>query len=245
MKFRDLKANDIDIRVGQIGDGYFTLLLYKDARVDMDILDETVGAEKWQREHYEVKGNLFCRVGIFTDDLGWAWKSDCGTESNTEKEKGESSDSFKRACINWGIGRELYTAPKIFINGNCKKGDKKLTYKDFEVESIEIKDKIITKLEISAYNNESKKRETVYPKTKKTETPKETSKKSEILEKKTNGRVLEILNCELDNQSKLVYLIKEKFIPQEKALKALNGEKANDIPKETFVKLIKDLTNEN
>ena len=115
MKFRDLRANEIDARVGQIGEGYCTLLLYKDARVDMDILDETVGKDNWQRKHYEVKGNLYCSVGINTLDNGWVWKDDCGTESNTEKEKGESSDSFKRACVNWGIGRELYTAPQIYI----------------------------------------------------------------------------------------------------------------------------------
>jgi hypothetical protein len=86
----------------------------------MNILDETVGAENWQREHYECKGNLFCRVGIWCNNA-WVWKADCGTESNTEKEKGESSDSFKRACFNWGIGRELYTAPKTKIKGHTNK----------------------------------------------------------------------------------------------------------------------------
>jgi len=122
MEFRTLKANEIDVRVGQVTKKGAMLLLYKDARADMNILDETVGAENWQREHYEVKGNMFCRVGIAhiirtTDDVKyeWIWKSDCGTESNTEKEKGESSDSFKRACVNWGIGRELYSAPQLFV----------------------------------------------------------------------------------------------------------------------------------
>ena len=76
-------------------------MLYKDARCDMNILDETVGAESWQREHYECKGNMYCKVGIWCD-AQWVWKSDCGTESNTEAEKGEASDSFKRACVNWG-----------------------------------------------------------------------------------------------------------------------------------------------
>lgn len=123
MEFRALKENEIDVRVGQIYAGKgVTFLLYKDARVDQNILDETVGAERWQREHYEVKGNLFCRVGIYFDNIGWVWKSDCGTESYTEKEKGESSDSFKRACVNWGIGRELYTAPLIWVKAeNLKK----------------------------------------------------------------------------------------------------------------------------
>lgn len=117
MEFRCLKSDEIDLRIGTVGDGYYTLLLYKDARCDMNILDETVGAENWQRDHKEVKGNLYCKVGIWFDDKKqWVWKEDCGTESNTEKEKGEASDSFKRACVNWGIGRELYTAPKIYVN---------------------------------------------------------------------------------------------------------------------------------
>ena len=93
MKFRDLTANEIECRVQSVKQNGLVLLLYKDARCDMNILDETVGAENWQREHYECKGNLFCRVGIRHLD-GWVWKSDCGTESNTEAQKGEASDSF-------------------------------------------------------------------------------------------------------------------------------------------------------
>ena len=118
IKFRKLTADEVEVRVGAVGSKYVTLLLYKNARVDMQILDETVGPEAWQREHYECKGNLFCRVGIYFSDYpapGWVWKADCGSESYTEKEKGEASDSFKRACVNWGIGRELYTAPTIFV----------------------------------------------------------------------------------------------------------------------------------
>jgi len=118
MKFRKLKAEEIDVRVGTVINNAkwqgVTLLLYKDARVDMDILDETVGSNCWQRKHYEVKGNMYCSVGIKCDNE-WVWKDDCGTESNTEKEKGEASDSFKRACVNWGIGRELYSSPKIMV----------------------------------------------------------------------------------------------------------------------------------
>lgn len=114
MNFRKLKPSEIDLRVGTVTGKGVSFLLYKDARVDMTILDETVGAENWQRDHFELKGNLFCRVGIKCGDE-WVWKADCGTESRTEKEKGESSDSFKRACVCWGIGRELYTAPFIWV----------------------------------------------------------------------------------------------------------------------------------
>lgn len=118
IKFRALQADEIDCRVSQFTEkngecNGAVLLLYMDARACMQILDETVTPERWQREHYECKGNLFCRVGIKCDD-SWIWKSDCGVESYAEKEKGESSDSFKRACFNW-FGRELYTAPFIWI----------------------------------------------------------------------------------------------------------------------------------
>lgn len=114
-KPRLLQADEIECRVGTCNGKGVSLLLYKNARVDMAMLDELFGAENWQREHYECKGNLFCRVGVRTAD-GWVWKSDCGTESKTEAEKGEASDSFKRACVNWGIGRELYTAPFVWVN---------------------------------------------------------------------------------------------------------------------------------
>lgn len=121
MKFRSLRADEIKVRVERVTSKGAVLLLYKDARVDMDILDDTVGPENWQRKHYERKGNMFCSVGInvnFSDKNAppeWVWKDDAGTESYTAKEKGESSDSFKRACVNWGIGRELYSAPHIFV----------------------------------------------------------------------------------------------------------------------------------
>lgn len=132
ISFRALNPEEVEVRVGQVGRnfkikepvrtegnaavyaGYATFLLYKDARVDMTILDEVVGPERWSRDHKEIKGNLYGGIGIyFPETKNWVWKWDCGTESNTEKEKGEASDSFKRAGTNWGIGRELYTAPRI------------------------------------------------------------------------------------------------------------------------------------
>lgn len=124
MKFRKLEAKEIECRVQSVKSNGLALLLYKDARCDMNILDETVGSDNWQRNHELVNGNLFCNVGIrFNRENGhgeWVWKQDVGTESNTEKEKGQASDSFKRACFNWGIGRELYTAPFIWVkNSDC------------------------------------------------------------------------------------------------------------------------------
>lgn len=121
MKFRALKASEIDCRIQSIGQNKTgavgtTILLYKDARVDMNILDETVGAMNWQREHSVVNGNLYCTISIWDEvKEQWISKSDVGTESDTEKEKGQASDSFKRAGFNWGIGRELYSAPFVYI----------------------------------------------------------------------------------------------------------------------------------
>lgn len=121
MKFRALKVSEIDCRIQSIGQNKTgavgtTILLYKDARVDMNILDETVGAMNWQREHSVVNGNLYCTISIWDEvKEQWISKSDVGTESNTEKEKGQASDSFKRAGFTWGIGRELYSAPFVYI----------------------------------------------------------------------------------------------------------------------------------
>ena len=151
-KFRTLRADELDCRVGTCNDKGFSLLLYKDARCDQNVLDETVGIANWQRDHKEVKGNLFCGVSIWDENKKqWITKWDCGVESNTEKEKGEASDSFKRACFNWGIGRELYTAPFIYIKGNTEKNSKGNfvpTFKRMEVNEIEYEDGKITQLVI-------------------------------------------------------------------------------------------------
>ena len=113
---RPLRPDEIEVRVGQVFEKGVSMLLYKNARTDMQILDETYGAENWQNTYKEVKGNLFCAIGVYDIQADkWVWKEDCGTESNTEKEKGEASDAFKRAGFRWGIGRELYTAPFIWL----------------------------------------------------------------------------------------------------------------------------------
>lgn len=115
MEFRTLRPNEIEVRVGRVTQRGASLLLYKDARCDMAILDETVGALNWKRKH--CRDNHNCIVSIWDENKEqWVTKEDVGTESNTEREKGLASDSFKRACVNWGIGRELYTSPRININ---------------------------------------------------------------------------------------------------------------------------------
>lgn len=180
LKFRDLTANEIDCRVNTCSDKGVSLLLYKDARCDMNILDETVGAENWQRSHVLINDNLFCNVSINVNHgkdapAEWVTKQDVGTESYTEKEKGQASDSFKRACFNWGIGRELYTAPFIWIPHDkvtlkCQKDrngkEKWTTYDKFRVLQIIIDNKKIVALAIkndslgvTAYQKDFRKKE--------------------------------------------------------------------------------------
>lgn len=114
--FRNLRADEIECRVGIINEKGVSLLLFKDARADMNILDETVGPLYWKREHISMDGRLYCKVSLYNKELGeWISKTDVGAESFAEKEKSVASDSFKRACVNWGIGRELYSAPMIWI----------------------------------------------------------------------------------------------------------------------------------
>lgn len=151
--FRDLRADEIDVRIATINEKGLSLLLYKDARVDMDILDETVGEMNWQRKH--LRDNANCIIEIWDKEKGqWISKEDTGTESFTEKEKGLASDSFKRAGFNWGIGRELYTSPFIWIpkeKCNIKlntKTNKLMCNDKFVVEAIQIIDKTITGLAI-------------------------------------------------------------------------------------------------
>lgn len=151
-KFRDLRADEIECRVAQAKENGVSLLLYKDARCDMNILDETVGSMNWQRSHCRENAN--CIVSIWDKEKGqWISKEDTGTESNTEAEKGLASDSFKRACFNWGIGRELYTAPFIWINAkDCTalkpKNNGWACYDAFEVEKIVIENKKIVAIAI-------------------------------------------------------------------------------------------------
>lgn len=154
--FRSLKPSEIEARVSNIaksGKG-FSLLLYKDARCDMGILDETVGAKNWQRKHS--RDNKNCTVEIWDDaKKQWIGKEDTGTESNAEAQKGLASDSFKRACFNWGIGRELYTKIFIWINAanyiNDFKGKKSVREK-FSVYHLETVDGEITQLGIQDSN---------------------------------------------------------------------------------------------
>lgn len=139
MEFRLLRADEIDCRISTVSQKGLTLLLYKDARCDQNILDETVGNMNWQRHH--TRDNANCIVSIWdAEKQQWIEKEDTGTESYTEKEKGLASDSFKRACFNWGLGRELYTAPFMWVPAeNCnieQKGNGFTCYDRFVVQEI-------------------------------------------------------------------------------------------------------------
>lgn len=120
-----LTANDVECRIKKITNEGAVLLLYKTARVDMRILDEVYGEMNWQRRHEMINGNLFCTISVWDSEKSqWISKQDVGTESNAEAEKGQASDSFKRAGFVWGIGRELYDAPFIWISGKVSKYDR-------------------------------------------------------------------------------------------------------------------------
>ena len=138
---RLLRADEIECRVSTINEKGMSLLLFKDARVDQRILDETFTPFGWKRTHQCIDGNLYCTVEIWDEEKRqWIAKQDVGTTSHSEKEKGQASDSFKRACFNWGLGRELYTAPFIWVPAGKvniqKKDNRYITSDRFSVLSI-------------------------------------------------------------------------------------------------------------
>ena len=153
-KIRSLHADEIECRVGSIGEKGISLLLYKNARVDQAILDEVFGVYGWQRSHMMIGNSLYCTVSIWDPEKkSWISKQDVGTTGDFEKEKSAASDSFKRACVNLGIGRELYTAPFIFIPINrvtlTERNRKTAVKDDFAVGAIIVSaDKVIKGLSI-------------------------------------------------------------------------------------------------
>jgi len=157
-EIRLLTKDDIEVKVKKVVDGGAFLLLYKTARVDMAILDEVFGSMNWCNDYKEIKGNMYCGVGIReSEEKDFIWKWDCGIESREDEEgnqkKGEASDAFKRACFKIGIGRELYSAPSIYVKAETKLDGKvyKLTDKfaKYYVKEIQYNDnKEITKIVI-------------------------------------------------------------------------------------------------
>ena len=155
MNIRTLYANEIECRIGMVNEKGLSLLLYKNARVDMQILDECFGIFGWQRQHTCIEGNLYCTIQIKDPETQqWIAKEDVGVSGYTEKEKSQASDAFKRACVKHGIGRELYTAPYIWINAKdagikTDNNGKATTKKKFSVNLITYtSDRKIDELEI-------------------------------------------------------------------------------------------------
>lgn len=101
---------------------------YIDARDVMNLLDEVCGAELWQSDFKDIGGQTFAGIGIKTDLGGWVWKWDTGSESAIEKEKGQASDSLKRAAVQWGIGRFLYDMPIKYVEANEVKTSSNFPY---------------------------------------------------------------------------------------------------------------------
>lgn len=145
LKFRDLQCDEIECRVGNLIQtekfNGFTLLLYKNARIDMQLLDEVVGIGNWQREHIILGNDIYCKVSIWNDELQqWISRTDAGSSGSIEEEKSKASDSFKRACVNFGLGRCLYSAPSILITTteenkpkNCRYVVKDIGYQDHKI----------------------------------------------------------------------------------------------------------------
>lgn len=128
--FRTLNPDEIECRIAQATEKGVSLLLYKTARTDADLLDETVGPEKWSNDFKLVDGVLYGGLGVDYGN-GLVWKWDAGTESNTEAEKGRASDAFKRAGFKHGIGRELYSSPFVWVKADkCKKLEESSWRKD-------------------------------------------------------------------------------------------------------------------
>lgn len=195
-----LCIDQIDFRIQSINKGkYATILAYKDARVDMQRLDEVCTPMGWQRDHKEIKGVVYCGIGIKDEDTNhnFTWKWDAGTESMAEKQKGEASDSFKRAGFNWGIGRELYDYPVISVklsDNECQEinGKMKQTFNLKLKEWIWFvqfdKDKRVTYLATKDQNNNKRFEYGTYV-------------KQEIRDQKT----LELEKAEVDSNEKIAY----------------------------------------
>ena len=232
-KFRLLKADEIECRIAMIKSQGIILLLYKTARTDANLLDETVGEEMWENDFKIVDGVLYGGIGIhrLVSDIDGKvkdvviWKWDAGTESNTEAEKGRASDAFKRAGFKWGIGRELYTAPFIWIsNEKCTIKDGKCNDK-FEVAYIEY-DKnenicclsiINEKTRVEVYKWESK------------------NKPTEVFSGEDKITALKVKS--------LKSTCKDDNIPIEFILKKCKIEKLEDMREEQFVNVISNWEN--
>ena len=213
ISIRLLRADEIECRIAMINENGLSILLYKDARVDQRILDETFGLFGWKRSHQSIEGNLYCTVEILNKETGdWISKQDVGTSSYSEKEKGQASDAFKRACFNIGVGRELYSAPFVWLSSSTitiqRKGERFICKDSFVVQKIDYNaEREITELVIATEKGkvvyEWKKNRTV-------------AQKSEVnnqrkMESGISKEQLKVLNSELERTGVDMGVVKERY----------------------------------
>jgi hypothetical protein len=228
-EIRLLRADEIECRVGTINERGLSLLLYKDARVDQKILDEAFGMYGWERTHQSIEGNLYCTVRIWDSEKAqWIEKQDVGTTSYTEKEKGQASDAFKRACVNVGIGRELYTAPFIWIpssKANIQKRDNRYTTSErFQVREISYNGM----REIAAITIVNDRGVVVYE---------YQEKKNSSKNQNTTNRITELQKKELENE------LKRTGVDIEKVLRRYELKKLDEMTPDIYERAIHGLKN--
>lgn len=228
-EIRLLRADEIECRVGTINERGLSLLLYKDARVDQKILDEAFGMYGWERTHQSIEGNLYCTVRIWDlEKSQWIEKQDVGTTSYTEKEKGQASDAFKRACVNVGIGRELYTAPFIWIpssKANIQKRDNRYTTSErFQVREISYNEM----REIAAITIVNDRGVVVYE---------YQEKKNSSKNQNTTNRITELQKKELENE------LKRTGVDIEKVLRRYELKKLDEMTPDIYERAIHGLKN--
>ena len=228
-EIRLLRADEIECRVGTINERGLSLLLYKDARVDQKILDEAFGMYGWERTHQSIEGNLYCTVRIWDSEKSqWIEKQDVGTTSYTEKEKGQASDAFKRACVNVGIGRELYTAPFIWIpssKANIQKRDNRYTTSErFQVREISYNEM----REIAAITIVNDRGVVVYE---------YQEKKNSSKNQNTTNRITELQKKELENE------LKRTGVDIEKVLRRYELKKLDEMTPDIYERAIHGLKN--
>lgn len=228
-EIRLLRADEIECRVGTINERGLSLLLYKDARVDQKILDEAFGMYGWERTHQSIEGNLYCTVRIWDSEKAqWIEKQDVGTTSYTEKEKGQASDAFKRACVNVGIGRELYTAPFIWIpssKANIQKRDNRYTTSErFRVREISYNEM----REIAAITIVNDHGVVVYE---------YQEKKNSSKNQNTTNRITELQKKELENE------LKRTGVDIEKVLRRYELKKLDEMTPDIYERAIHGLKN--
>lgn len=228
-EIRLLRADEIECRVSTINERGLSLLLYKDARVDQKILDEAFGMYGWERTHQSIEGNLYCTVRIWDSEKAqWIEKQDVGTTSYTEKEKGQASDAFKRACVNVGIGRELYTAPFIWIpssKANIQKRDNRYTTSErFQVREISYNEM----REIAAITIVNDRGVVVYE---------YQEKKNSSKNQNTTNRITELQKKELENE------LKRTGVDIEKVLRRYELKKLDEMTPDIYERAIHGLKN--